>query len=521
MIFLLLMLILPLTGQTTTKMFHKVYQYDQNGISAQSAAQVFDDRYTSTFSYGYENQLRYGDTFYTAYAVQLNHTKYYTILRTSTDGETWSDGVQASDSIADNYSGYPSMAIWGDPAQPNICVIYLEYAAAGLQLRAAISTDGGQSFAPSVRLDDYTNAAYIVADLAVDDAGNLYVTWNYSAGSTWDTTWFTRSSDGGQNWSPKSLIHTGRAYSYPSQIIARNSGEVLIAICDDQYFKANLVVYRSSDSGDTWQAGAPATNYITNQGFRYFTLIKDQANNAHFAQYFYENSNLLEFRHQSSSDWGSSWSDFHAMSDTSTSPLQFGISGRNHPYLVASAQGNLYAAWSDARHDPSGNEFEAYLTRSVDGGLTWEPEIRINDDTALQLHTYPTLAVATNGNLETVSVIWTETFPLVGIGDPAPTTVQNFQLGQNYPNPFNPSTTIPFTLAEAATVQLEVYNVMGQRVTGSAVGSQRAVNLQPGHHTLVWDGRSDAGLPLTTGVYFYRLLVNGVPSQTRKMLFLK
>ncbi len=40
-----------------------------------------------------------------------------------------------------------------------------------------------------------------------------------------------------------------------------------------------------------------------------------------------------------------------------------------------------------------------------------------------------------------------------------------FGLGQNYPNPFNPSTTISFTLAQAAYTTLEVYNVHGEEVT--------------------------------------------------------
>ena len=41
---------------------------------------------------------------------------------------------------------------------------------------------------------------------------------------------------------------------------------------------------------------------------------------------------------------------------------------------------------------------------------------------------------------------------------------QQFTLGQNYPNPFNPSTVIPYQLAAAAYVRLEVFNVLGQRL---------------------------------------------------------
>ncbi len=39
-----------------------------------------------------------------------------------------------------------------------------------------------------------------------------------------------------------------------------------------------------------------------------------------------------------------------------------------------------------------------------------------------------------------------------------------YSLSQNYPNPFNPSTKIQFSLAEKSNVELEIYNVIGQRV---------------------------------------------------------
>ncbi|MEM1127546.1 MAG: chitobiase/beta-hexosaminidase C-terminal domain-containing protein [Bacteroidota bacterium] len=39
-----------------------------------------------------------------------------------------------------------------------------------------------------------------------------------------------------------------------------------------------------------------------------------------------------------------------------------------------------------------------------------------------------------------------------------------FMLEPNYPNPFNPSTTIPFTLPEAARVRLTLYDIAGRRI---------------------------------------------------------
>jgi hypothetical protein len=90
-----------------------------------------------------------------------------------------------------------------------------------------------------------------------------------------------------------------------------------------------------------------------------------------------------------------------------------------------------------------------------------------------------------------------------------------FELAQNYPNPFNPATTIEFSLPEAAHVRLEVFNVLGRRVR-TLIDEPRPA----GHYVHPWDGRSESGQDLPSGLYFYRLEA-GSKTATRKMLLLK
>jgi len=87
-----------------------------------------------------------------------------------------------------------------------------------------------------------------------------------------------------------------------------------------------------------------------------------------------------------------------------------------------------------------------------------------------------------------------------------------FALDQNSPNPFNPSTTIWFELAEASQVRLTVYNVKGEKVKVLADKVMSA-----GRRSVEWDGRTDAGKQVSSGVYFYRLKA-GKFSSTRKMV---
>ena len=93
--------------------------------------------------------------------------------------------------------------------------------------------------------------------------------------------------------------------------------------------------------------------------------------------------------------------------------------------------------------------------------------------------------------------------------------VTSYQLEQNYPNPFNPSTRIAFSLLEAGTVQLSVYNLQGQEVRTLVSGQ-----MNPGHHTINWNGRDTNGKLMPSGVYLYKLQVNGF-AETRRMTLMK
>ena len=75
-----------------------------------------------------------------------------------------------------------------------------------------------------------------------------------------------------------------------------------------------------------------------------------------------------------------------------------------------------------------------------------------------------------------------------------------FVLGQNYPNPFNPSTIIPYELAAAARVRLEVFNTLGQRMATLVNEAQPA-----GAHRAQWNGTDASGRAVAAGVYLYRL----------------
>lgn len=105
----------------------------------------------------------------------------------------------------------------------------------------------------------------------------------------------------------------------------------------------------------------------------------------------------------------------------------------------------------------------------------------------------------------------------VGGGDDVAGLPKSVTLSQNYPNPFNPRTRIQYSVPEgpAQEVQLSVYSVRGERM-----GTIVAGIMEPGLHSVVWDGRDAMGRELGSGVYFYRLVV-GKEVKTAKMLLLR
>jgi hypothetical protein len=79
-----------------------------------------------------------------------------------------------------------------------------------------------------------------------------------------------------------------------------------------------------------------------------------------------------------------------------------------------------------------------------------------------------------------------------------------YRLMQNYPNPFNPTTTIEFALPADGLVTLKVYNMLGQEVA-TLIDNQL---MDEGTNEVSFDATS-----LASGVYFYRLIAQGVANE--------
>ncbi len=202
-------------------------------------------------------------------------------------------------------------------------------------------------------------------------------------------------------------------------------------------------------------------------------------------------------------------------------------SNQEAPYLVSDGT-NFMVFWEDyANGDES--ELKAQLM-DENGGMTW-PETGFTICSELRNQNEPK---AVNDG-EYSYVIWEDTrssgktdiynvyiqkvkFEPVDADDTQIHVSGNI-LMQNYPNPFNPTTTIDFNLTENTFVTLEIFNIKGQKVKTLV-----ADNMQAGYHSMVWNGKNNAGKSVSSGIYFSNFGTNNENSDytsVKKMLLLK
>jgi hypothetical protein len=91
-----------------------------------------------------------------------------------------------------------------------------------------------------------------------------------------------------------------------------------------------------------------------------------------------------------------------------------------------------------------------------------------------------------------------------------PTT--NYQL-TNYPNPFNPETTIQFTAEDMESAEVIIYNIKGQKIRQYSIFNNQS--------SIIWNGTDNNKQPVSNGIYFYELRVDGKNVAIKKMILLK
>lgn len=187
---------------------------------------------------------------------------------------------------------------------------------------------------------------------------------------------------------------------------------------------------------------------------------------------------------------------------------------------MGSAFGNLNqsgALWACdiAKDDPTTIAFNPYSggtsKHSLDAGATFE-QTTVGSSPAAGILWYDkaNLFMQQSGGVYRMAVSYNVT-SITGNQQISNEVPNKFALGQNFPNPFNPVTQIKYDIAKASNVSLKVYNVLGNEVASLVSG-----NLNAGTYSADFDASI-----LSSGIYFYSLVVDGQKIDTKKMMLVK
>ena len=148
---------------------------------------------------------------------------------------------------------------------------------------------------------------------------------------------------------------------------------------------------------------------------------------------------------------------------------------------------------------------DEYLVPDLHPGITYYFSLKAYDDWGNQSGFSPQISFTVEDTSETKIQSHDTDLP------------HSFHLAQNVPNPFNPQTTIAFSVDEMAHVNVSIYNSRGEKIRtlmDAAVLDNRR------RYSLIWDGRDDSGVSVSSGIYFYRLQA-GSRCITKRMTLIK
>jgi hypothetical protein len=460
-------------------------------------------------------------------------------------GETWTEGGLFYEP---NYPWQSDPGITADAAG-NFYAIVLSYVSVYEEngLYVYKSTDGGITWGPPLEVINgypgvFEDKEFIACDRTGSaHEGNLYVAWARFGGLV--NVAYRRSTDSGQTWEPTLTISDDSSIQFPIPVVGRG-GEVYVAWTS--YAHSAILIDVSTDGGSSFGSDRTVTHVdepstILNGNVNAYSSPHMDADitGGPFAGRLY-----LAFMDRrapftdrdiwvtTSDDMGVNWSTPVRINDDPPS------NGRDQflPWLTVDNTGVVTVVFLDRRQDPQNRCYHCYLTQSVDGGLTWSPNVQISTMPSDPNHagagdhpvggTEPQVSQLRAGLLgEYIGVVGWD-----GRATPVWTDIRNlhqdvyagylpagsFVDGRLQPDPVvltvTPSVaregnTLSFSLrmdtsgggasppGDAATLRI-------LDVRGGLVQTLHSISRSPCGIRLRWNGRGARGHPVAPGVYF-------------------
>ncbi|MFH1006007.1 MAG: CARDB domain-containing protein [Candidatus Latescibacterota bacterium] len=181
----------------------------------------------------------------------------------------------------------------------------------------------------------------------------------------------------------------------------------------------------------------------------------------------------------------------------------------NFPTVGWSEVGQFSVQFYDGSPEAGGTLIGTSLVSSAYGGIG-QADILWHTD-GIDVGSHQIFAVADPDNNKVESLEDNNVLSAIleldstGVTDPDPPLPKRFLLMQNIPNPFNAGTIIPFEIVQPddSNIRLVIYDNLGREVF-----AQQVLASHQGRGYAVWDGRDPDGRTVSSGIYFYRLMIN-------------
>ncbi len=278
---------------------------------------------------------------------------------------------------------------------------------------AASGDTGGTFSTPNVHLTDSPDTNDVYPWIAVDTRGDVYVVWQSWRNGTWKIC-LTKSTDGGSSFTPVDTLRgiqvsnsfsSGINFGPQPKIVVDSYSDTLstyiyVAWADDRTGSIQIRMAVSTDSGNTFTDLGIVDHNLTNVNRHPYLALDDSG-------YVYvawaggtSGSNqdphpLIYFN--KSTDHGQSFMATDVkVNDEDTQHFR-----GNPTVTVNRTNGNVLVCWEDSRRAGGNADPDLWLARSLDGGLTFSPNLRVNwwePDTSLSYENFrPDLSIDPSG----------------------------------------------------------------------------------------------------------------------------
>ncbi len=272
----------------------------------------------------------------------------------------------------------------------------------GVLVPAASAAPAAPHFGPNVQVDRppaYTAAA---PSLKVGSDGVAYLAFAGWGGSTTQSDiFFTKSLDGGQTWTTPVRVNNdaGGAYQAEPTLALDTANRIYVVWTDPRNGNNDVFFAKSTDGGLSFSANVRVNDVTTNAQYEPDVAV-DPVNPSLVHTAWTDTRSAVtgpDIFYANSTDGGLSFNPSIRVNNDATASEQ------GEPAIATAPNRDVYLVWSDPRTGARGRDI--YFSKSSDRGAGWAPNIPVNDDSGGAAQGEPTIATDVAGM---IYIAWTD-----------------------------------------------------------------------------------------------------------------